>query len=203
MIPELDKSYWEQRYRRNETGWDIGEISPPLKEYIDQLSNNDLFILIPGAGNAYEAEYLVKKGFKNVFVCDLAAEPLNNLQKRIPELHPGNLLQGDFFDISLEHHFDLIIEQTFFCAINPALRRGYFEKIHALLKPGGRLVGLLFNDKLNSDHPPFGGNKEEYLEYFSDLFVINVYEQCYNSVKPRAGRELFINLSSKNKIHNL
>jgi thiopurine S-methyltransferase len=65
------------------------------------------------------------------------------------------------------------------------------------LKPGGKLVGLLFNDKLNTDKPPFGGNKEEYTWYFEKYFDLKTFESCHNSIKPRAGRELFIKFSKK------
>ena len=57
----LDDQYWSERYSQNKTGWDIGYPSTPLKEYIDQVTDLDLNILIPGCGNAYEAEYLLEK----------------------------------------------------------------------------------------------------------------------------------------------
>lgn len=58
MINQLNKSYWENRYTNNLIGWNIGYISTPLKTYIDQIKDKSLKILIPGAGNSYEAEYL-------------------------------------------------------------------------------------------------------------------------------------------------
>ncbi|MCE3225866.1 MAG: methyltransferase protein [Bacteroidetes bacterium] len=216
MNHNLNETYWNNRYLNNEFSWDVGHVSTPLKEYFDQLTDKSISILIPGAGNSYEAEYLVNNGFPNVYVCDFAEEPLKNLQQRCPLIKKENLWQIDFFDIfpsqnaiddnsvtssvvekqhtKINDGFDLIIEQTFFCAIDPSLRRKYFEKMNQLLKPGGKLVGLLFNDILNSDKPPFGGSKEEYKKYFEDLFKINVYEPSRNSIKPREGRELFINL---------
>jgi SAM-dependent methyltransferase len=201
---DLNANYWNQRYLKNEFGWDLGAVSPPLKAYIDQLTNKQISILIPGAGNAYEAEYLVNNGFSNVFVCDMAQEPLLNLKKRCPDIKNENLVLGDFFELDtflinkLSPTFDLILEQTFFCAIDPSLRQTYAEKMHKYLKPNGKLVGLLFNDPLNTDQPPFGGNPEEYHTYFKDLFEIKKMESCYNSVQPRAGRELFINFERKN-----
>jgi thiopurine S-methyltransferase len=192
---ELSKEYWSDRYKQNETGWDTGSITTPLKEYIDQLNDKDLKILIPGAGNSYEAEYLFRKGFKNVFVVDITEEPLRNLKTRLPEFPDDHLLLKDFF--LLEGKFDLIIEQTFFCALHPSLRNKYAVKMSELLNKEGKLVGLLFNDKLNTDKPPFGGSSEEYLTYFEDRFTIKHFETCYNSIKPRAGRELFILLQKK------
>ena len=68
MESKLNTNYWSKRYQNNETAWDIGAPSTPLKEYIDQLENKNIKILIPGCGNAYEAQYLFENGFKNVFV---------------------------------------------------------------------------------------------------------------------------------------
>ncbi|MDO9001582.1 MAG: SAM-dependent methyltransferase [Bacteroidota bacterium] len=193
MNENLSAKYWDNRYLNDDFGWDLGQISPPLKAYFDQLTNKKLFILIPGAGNSYEAEYLVNNGFENVYVCDFAEQPLKNLLKRCPKIKEEHLLLSDFFEIT-NLKFDLIIEQTFFCAISKSLRKKYFNKVHELLNPAGKLVGLLFNDVLNEDKPPFGGTKEEYFEYFKTLFKPIVYETAYNSIKPREGREIFINL---------
>jgi len=71
----FDRGFWEQRYREKTTGWDIGYPSTPLKDYIDQLTNKKLKILIPGAGNAYEAEYLYQLGCCGVHVLELARSP--------------------------------------------------------------------------------------------------------------------------------
>jgi hypothetical protein len=69
--------------------------------------------------------------------------------------------------------------------------------MHELLAPNGKLVGLMFNDALNADKPPFGGNKEEYQKLFEDTFDIKKMEPCYNSIKPREGRELFVMIQHK------
>lgn len=194
-IIDLSEEFWDRRYQTNDLGWDIGAVSRPLKTYIDQLRNKDLKILIPGAGNAYEAEYLWLNGFKNVYVIDLSHTALNNLKKRLPKMPNNHLIQGDFFE--LENSFDLILEQTFFCAIDPELRYNYAIKMHKLLKTEGKLVGLLFNDPLNITHPPFGGSKHEYIEYFEPYFKIETLETCYNSIDSRKERELFVKLLNK------
>lgn len=185
----LDANFWKNRYAENQIGWDIGHISTPLKEYFDQIKDKTIHILIPGAGNAYEAEYLHKQGFKNVTVVDWAKEPLNNFSKRNPDFPTHHLIQSDFF--KLEGQYDMIVEQTFFCAINPELRKQYVEHTHKLLKQGGKLVGLFFNIPLNESHPPFGGCKEEYLNLFAPHYDIKNLETSYNSIEPRKGNELF------------
>lgn len=193
----LDKAYWNQRYVSKQTGWDVGHISTPLKEYFDQLSRKDISILIPGAGNAYEAEYLFRAGFKHITVVDWAQSALDNFADRVPDFPGDQLYRKDFFE--MEGKFHMIVEQTFFCALHPALRPEYAKKASQLLKPNGKIVGLLFNIELNTDHPPFGGSSEEYTEYFYPYFNFNTWEPCYNSISPRSGEEMFINLVRKSK----
>jgi methyl halide transferase len=191
----MNKDFWSLRYASNNTGWDIGFISTPLKEYIDQLSNQDLKILIPGAGNSYEAEYLFQKGFNNIKIVDIAEHPLLNLKQRIPKFPDSSIINKDFFE--LEGSFDLILEQTFFCAIPISRRTDYARKTAELLNPGGKIAGLFFDFELKPDGPPFGGSKEEYLTYFSPYFKIDILERCYNSIKPRQGNELFFKFRKK------
>jgi methyl halide transferase len=191
----LDKEYWDKRYLDKETGWDIGYVSTPLKEYFDQIKNKDLKILIPGAGNAYEAEYLYKNGFSNVFVLDISPVAIAEFKHRVPAFPWENIICDDFF--LLHEQFDLIIEQTFFCALEPYLRSSYAKKMSELLVPKGKLVGLLFDTEFPKEGPPFGGSKEQYIKYFEPYFSFHTFESAYNSIKPRAEKELFINLVKK------
>ena len=186
---KLDKSFWEERYLNNQTGWDVGYISTPLKDYIDQLTNKNIKILIPGAGNSHEAEYLWNNGFKNIYILDIAEHPLLNFKSRIPDFPESNLIHDDFFIIN--DTFDLIIEHTFFCALNPDLREKYVLKMFDLLVNKGKLIGLLFDFELTKEGPPFGGRNQEYSNYFSKYFKIKTLERAYNSIKPRQDRELF------------
>lgn len=89
--------------------------------------------------------------------------------------------------------YDLILEQTFFCALDPLLRTQYVQKVNALLKPNGKLVGVLFNRNFETNGPPFGGTEEEYKTLFSKDFHLHTLTLCYKSFTKRAGTELFIN----------
>jgi thiopurine S-methyltransferase len=195
MENNLSKEFWTKRYEDGTTGWDIGYPSTPLKEYIDRISDKKLKILVPGAGNAYEVEYLWNAGFKNVFVLDISPIPLENFKNRNPTFPQNQLLLKDFFQ--LEDHFDLVLEQTFFCAIDRKLRLAYAKKMHEIILPGGKLAGVLFGFEFEKDGPPFGGSKEEYLSYFKPYFTIEKMDTCMNSIPPRAGNELWIELVRK------
>ncbi|MHB1146902.1 MAG: class I SAM-dependent methyltransferase [Lutibacter sp.] len=195
MKTRFDKAYWESKYSTEATGWDIGYASAPLVDYFKQLTNKKLKILIPGGGNCYEAEYLFEQGFKNIFVIDIAEQPLKNLKTRFPDFPDNHLIHDDFFNH--QGKYDLIVEQTFFCALDPVLRKKYVEKMADLLKVNGKLTGLLFDFELTDDGPPFGGAADEYSQLFSEKFTLKKLERCYNSIQPRAGRELFFIFEKK------
>ncbi|MFP9098085.1 SAM-dependent methyltransferase [Flavobacterium sp. RHBU_24] len=191
----LDKTYWEERYKSDDVAWDTGSITPPIKQYIDQLTDKNARILVPGAGNGHEFAYLAENGFENATVLDIAETPLKNIAARLPHLTAERLINADFF----EHYgtYNLIIEQTFFCALPPALRQNYVTKMHSLLAPGGKLAGLLFDFELTEQGPPFGGSREEYVNLFAPLFKINMLHRAYNSIKRREGKELFFIFEKK------
>ncbi|MDQ3073658.1 MAG: TPMT family class I SAM-dependent methyltransferase [Bacteroidota bacterium] len=195
---DFPEDYWSERYRQGQTGWDIGYASPPLTTYIDGLQDRDISIFIPGCGRGYEAQYLIEKGFKNIHLLDVSPEVITGLKNRFSE-QLGSFIflhTEDFFS----HHgqYDLILEQTFFCAIPPSLRQAYAAKMHELLNPSGKLAGVLFDREFpQKDQPPFGGTRQEYIQYFSPYFYIDKMEKAYNSILPRLGQELFMILSKK------
>ena len=193
-------AFWQQRYEKNSIGWDMGRVSPPLKAYIDQLpeSAKDQAILVPGAGNAYEVGYLYEQGFTNVTLVDFAPAPINAFAKRYPDFPPEQLICADFFSLSGElYQFDWILEQTFFCAINPRRRDEYVAQMARLLKPQGKLVGLLFNMEFGRQEPPFGGSKKEYQQRFQSHFDVEIMAPSYNSHPARQDSELFIKMRVK------
>ena len=190
-MENLSSEYWNNRYKNETAAWDLKNISTPIKEYIDQLKDKTISILIPGCGYGYEGAYLFEKGFTNVHLLDFASEPLEAFQKRNPYFPIENLHQADFFQF--EGQYDLIIEQTLFCAIDPPLRSEYAQKVAELLKGGGKLVGLFFNREFVGG-PPFGGNRDEYLAYFESYFSEISMEKCYNSIPPRKDSELFVKM---------
>lgn len=194
---KLDETFWSERYRQQQTGWDAGAVTTPIKTYIDQLSDKSLRILVPGCGYGHEVRYLHDTGFTQVQVIDISPEPLAALRPQCPSWPDTAFVHGDFF--THQGAYDLILEQTFFCALDPAQRPDYARKMYDLLVPGGKLVGVLFNVEFDKQGPPFGGTAAEYEEYFRDLFRFKIFEPCYNSIKPRAGNEMFIMLEKPGK----
>ena len=190
----LNQEYWETQYKTNATGWDLGKVSPPIKEHFEDIENKNCRILIPGCGNSYEAEHLLELGFTDITVIDIAPTLIENLQEKFQNKSNLKIVLGDFFEHQGE--YDLIVEQTFFCALPPKMREKYVQKMHQLLATDGKIVGLLFN-KTFEDGPPFGGNATEYVQLFDNHFELLQMDLCHNSIKPRANSELFIEFQKK------
>ena len=192
---DLSEQYWNGQYTSKEIRWDIGYVSTPLKEYFDQIENKDIRILVPGAGSAWEAEYLYQLGFKNTYVLDFSEEAIAKFINRCSWFPKSNIIHQDFF----KHNFtyDLIVEQTFFSSFHPLSRRDFVKQVCRLLNNRGKYMGLLFNHEFTFNGPPFGSNIHEYRQLFKPCFEFEVFEIATNSIKPRRGREIFMLLRKK------
>lgn len=191
----LDQNYWNERWQKNETGWDVGYASPAITEYMAQYPDKNVAILIPGCGNAYEAEFLLANGFTDITLIDISAKAVETLKEKFINETSVKVLCEDFF--RHKGKYDLIIEQTFFCAIPPSRRKEYSEKTASLLNENGKIIGVLFDRTFEQNGPPFGGCPYEYKPIFEPHFVIKTMEKCHNSIPPRVDTEVFINLVKK------
>lgn len=193
---DLNKEYWNQRWLSGQTGWDIGYASPALLDYMKDFTDKNLKILIPGCGNAYEAEALVEMGFTNISLIDISPAAVEMLHQKFKKYPRVNCICNDFF----EHQgaYDFILEQTFFCALHPDRRLDYIDHCASLLNDGGQVAGLLFASPFKVEGPPFGGDRDEYRNLFEKRFRLLKMESCNNSIPPRAGNELFFIAEKKN-----
>ena len=193
----LNAQYWDNQWKANTKGWDLGMPAPPLVSFMDTTENKNTKVLIPGCGSAYEAEYLINKGFTDVTLIDISETASCQLKEKFSKNPQIKVVCDDFFNHN--EKYDIIIEQTFFCALPPTLRQRYLWKMHNLLNENGILAGLLFNRSFEVS-PPFGGNRKEYEKLFQTAFHIDHLSTANNSVSPRANSELFFSFVKNNSI---
>ena len=122
------------------------------------------------------------KLLKNITIIDIAPSLIADLRSRTSHQSQIHIIEGDFF--AHQGQYELILEQTFFCALDPGLRRRYIDHMHELLQQGGLLAGVLFNRYFDQAGPPFGGDLEEYQELFSSKFEIKKMELCNTRILP-------------------
>jgi methyl halide transferase len=187
-------TYWESRYQDGETGWDLNGVTPALQEAVKHLPK-DTKILIPGCGLAWDGEALHHAGFTEVYLSDWAPSAKAAFLRRVPSFPENHFFTEDFFEWAMSpvhaKKFDLVLECTFYCAIPPTLRPQYVHAMQHLIKPGGKLMGLLFTFPLTEVGPPYGGSMEEYTTRFSHPFKLETFASSPLSIAPRADKEVF------------
>jgi len=181
-------SYWDLRYLQNDSPWTLDVPSPPLVHFVRDLERS-LSILVPGAGCSPDIKFLCESGFSNITVCDISQTAIERMSENLGNADMVTFICDDFFNI--QGTFDIILEQTFFCALDPSERTGYVDKMYDLLSENGLFAGLLFNRYFDKPGPPYGGSKKEYTALFSKRLHIIKMEMCYNSISPRENTELF------------
>ena len=109
----LNEKFWNNRYLEENTGWDLGLVSPPIKKWFDTQINKDLRILVPGAGKGHEVKYGFKNGFKNIHYLDLSTEAILSFKKNCPNFPKEKILTSDFFKLN-NFFLMLLLNRPFF-----------------------------------------------------------------------------------------
>lgn len=194
MYKEDDPQFWEDIYRADDAGWDLGGATPVFTQIAEEIDPGKLCIL--GSGRGYDAIMFAKKGF-DVTAVDFADSAIRAVNELTQKEHViVRTIKDDIFALKhkLSNTFDYIIEQTCFCAINPGRRKEYEYLVKSLLKPGGKLIGLWFPlDKTWEDGgPPWGTTIEEVKVIFKNGWKIEKEQFPELSIPPRKGREKLI-----------
>jgi len=193
---------WEGMYAAGEDRWDLGGPSPPL---VAALGRGEAGppgrALVPGCGRGHDVRLLAVHGFDALGV-DFAAAPIREARALAAAVgsRGARFERRDLFALprSFDGTFDLVFEQTCFCAVNPARRDDYVRAVHRVLKPGGLLLGLFFHIR-SEEGPPFGTTPREIRHRFAGpgLFTLEGSRVAAESVQPRQGREWLAFLRSR------
>ena len=194
MFQEDNFQFWEDIYFDDDAGWDLSGVTPVFKSIAQDLNPGELCIV--GCGRGYDAIMFSKRGF-DVTAVDFAPSPIRSVKNMAIESSLNiNILQEDIFSLSPKYDkkFDYVIEQTCFCAIPPERRLEYEKLDHAILKPGGELIGLWFplDKTLEDGGPPWGTSILEIKSIFNDGWKIEREEFQDISVDSRQDREKLI-----------
>jgi SAM-dependent methyltransferase len=189
-----DPVFWEERYRRDEAGWDIGEAAPPLANWLrgPDAPPPGQRVAVLGCGRGHEVVLFARAGHR-VIGFDFAPSAIRQARERAAAAGvAAELEQADLFRLGPRWRgaFDLVVEHCCFCAIDPARRTEYVAAVSDLLAPGGRLVALFYAHNREGG-PPFATSRQEIECLFGPRFLIERLEPAPDSIPRRAGQELF------------
>lgn len=181
---------WRKHYDSGDCPWDLNDVAPPWRVLWEEKKLVPGKAIVPGCGRGHEVVFLAEKGF-DVTGVDFAEGAVQNCRDALSQRGlPGNIARENFFALGREHHgvYDLLLEQTFFCAIHPSDRNRYVETAARTLKPGGLLAGL-FYETGGEGGPPFNTTRSDVIDHFSAEFEIESLAKTPHSHEQRKGKE--------------
>jgi methyl halide transferase len=193
-LSEIDSpSFWNEKYEKDEARWDLKDVNPVFK---DLLLHKKIIqpckLLITGCGKGYDAIFAAQESYE-VTAVDFSSFAVS-FAKELAETKSAkvNFVQEDIFQLEngFSGSFDAVYEYTTFCAINPERREEYLKKICGLIKPGGKLIALLFPIDGREGGPPFNIDVQTFHKLVSSDFNLDFSFAELNSVPQRKGKEV-------------
>ena len=187
---EYSRADWQDHYESNDLGWDLGQVAPPFVKLWEEEKLPVGKALVPGCGRGHEVIFLAENGFE-VTAIDFSKGAVTYLERALEERNlSGRVLHQDFFGLDNSHDgvYDLVLEQTFFCAIAPRQRQDYVRNVTRILKPGGMLVGLFYNTDKEGG-PPYNTTREDIKVNFAKNFKIQELHKTTLSAEQRKDKE--------------
>jgi SAM-dependent methyltransferase len=131
--------FWQERFEKNEIGWDRGAPSPQLIGWIESGALQPCRIAVPGCGTGWEVVELARRGFEVVGIDYTAAAVERTRALLDAQGLTAEVLQADVLHYQPASLFDAVYEQTCLCAIHPEHWLEYAQQLQKWLKPGTSL----------------------------------------------------------------
>ncbi len=211
FFQELDTAsnpdWWDEIYQKGEERWDNGGAHHLLDFLIPAQKLTRCRVLVLGCGAGHDAAWWEKRGHIVTGV-DFSAEAIDRARKTYGESESLRWIQADVLNLPngdlrfAPGNFDVIFENTLFCAIPPSQRETLVKTWYRLLSRRGRLIGLVpVMDKLTG--PPYGTSEWEIRKRLLDpaiavkasarraRFVPLLWNREKNSSEKWLGKELY------------
>lgn len=192
--------YWDNVYREDAPNgaprWDIGGPAPPI---VRMLAGGlcpvepPASVLVPGCGTGHEAAHLAALGH-NVVGVDWAESGVAAARDRLAPWPHAAVEQADFFSLperaDFAGGFDLVVEHTFFVAIDPSRRTEYAAVVEACLRRReGWYLGLFYNHR-RPGGPPWDADADAVRAAFARPgWQLVHWEMPEDSTPHRQGKE--------------
>ncbi len=174
-----DRNHFAALYRKGPPPWETGRPEPWVLRLLDEgvLAGE---VLDAGCGTGKNAVPMAARGCR-VTAVDFVPEAVAAARKRAREAGVADRLrvvEADLFRWDPgETRFDAVLDSGFFHVLGDADRARYVERLHELLRPGGRLVLMCFSDLEPGEGGPRRVREEELRTAFRDGWEIERLER--------------------------
>lgn len=193
--------FWDGLYAEGQDGWDLGEPTPALADWLDaggrfepSAPRTPARVAVPGAGRGHDARLLARRGYR-VTAFDFADAAVAEARRLAAgEGVDLTVAQRDIFTLADDYAgaFDGVWEYTCFCAIDPARRDEYARLLHAIVRPGGLLLACFFPLRDGDGGPPFPVTRGEIERVLAGRFTVLEAGPPPRSAERRHGLEWLV-----------
>ena len=190
---EVTKSdFWSERYQKAETGWDLAAPSPVFVDLLPRMKMPKSRILVLGCGAGHDAHFFAQQGHL-VTAVDFSAEALARAEMNYGKPSTLQWHHADVFNLPKDWQgsFDLVVEHTCYCAIEPNQRNALVQVWRKMLHEQGQLLGVFFAMDPQPG-PPFGGSEWEVRQRLQKPFQFLIWNRWQKSAGGRSGKELAV-----------
>lgn len=183
--------FWNSNYETGSIPWDLDGPTPIFRRLVHSGILVPGRAIVLGAGFGHDARMLARHGFQ-VTAVDFASNAVQSMRQLDDPRFPVTILRADLFALpaSFSGAFDLVLDYTCFCAIDPGRRGEYADVVTRLLPAGGQFVMLAFPIVRRGDGPPFVVQPEAIMATFTARgFHLELREKPGDSVPSRQGVE--------------
>ena len=136
-------AFWQERFEKQETGWDRGGASPQLLAWLARGDLQPCRLAVPGCGSGWEVAELAARGFE-VTGIDYTQAAVDRTRALCLERGlAAEVVQADVLQYRPQAPFDAIYEQTCLCALHPEHWLRYAVQLRDWLRPQG-VLSVLF-----------------------------------------------------------
>jgi len=185
--------YWMDVYKtETNPGWNLNEPAEAFKDMLPRLKLPKCRILVLGCGEGHDAALFAKAGHL-VTAVDFSKEAIARGKQKYGDLTNLNFYESNIFHLPQEWNFgfDIVVEHTCFCAIQPEQRGELVRLYRRMLHEEGQLLAVFFAMEKRAG-PPYGATEWEIRKRTEQGFHYLFWGRLRNSLPGRLGRELFV-----------
>jgi thiopurine S-methyltransferase len=190
----MEISYWQSRWQKNNIGWHMDIVYPPLPRLLPQLSlKSQSRVLVPLCGRSLDMKWLSEQNHYVIGVevsqkalqefiesCDQAFVSDSSHGFTIYRSPSIELWQGDFLKVpeNVIKPLDAIYDKAAIVALPENLRPDYAQKLLDLCHEHSQILLQTFVYKQNEmNGPPFSVDEEEINRLFGHRFSITLLHE--------------------------
>lgn len=186
----MEKSFWHQKWERNEIAFHEGVANPLLVKYFNKLSlENGSRVFLPLCGKSLDIPWLLSNGIRAAgaelskmaveqLFLGLGVEPMISRLGEIDLYSATNIdiFVGDIFDLSREMlgPVDAVYDRAALVALPTGMRNRYAGHITDITDNASQLLICYEYDQNLMSGPPFSIYGEEVKQHYGDSYCINL-----------------------------